>query len=142
MIEWIVLVWVAPCWPVSSFKCDGSDRITRVSISSTTAQFEQKWNSLSGKELETARVFRGKEAIPKTILESESGKTFEQLADEAAEETNKKLAAEECEYLDHKPDNLVTRYWPPDSKIEISICLHCGKRIKKTTAYGFWSIDK
>ena len=65
MIEWIVLVWTVACpWVPSSFRgiqdCpDGN--VQRFFISSTTAQFEQKWDSLSGKERETARVFKGQE---------------------------------------------------------------------------------
>src|SRR3990167_8465050 len=68
MIEWIVLTWVATCWPASSFKCDGSDKFDKVFVSSSVVQFEQKWNSLSGKDRETAQIFIGKKARVEVVL--------------------------------------------------------------------------
>lgn len=68
MIEWIVLIWTATCFPASSFECNSLHKIDRVYVSSSITQFEQKFNCLSGKERETARIFRGNEFVSNTAL--------------------------------------------------------------------------
>ena len=102
MIEWIVLLWVSPCWPTSSWKCSYGDA-TNFYVSSTTAQFEQKWNSLSGKERETARVFWGNEPCVRTSFEFQDRESPVKLKD-GVPTYQWELVLRDLEYTSADPD--------------------------------------
>ena len=111
MIEWIVLVWTVACpWVPSSFRgiqdCpDGN--VQKFFISSATAQFEQKWNSLSGKERETARVFKGRERKIRTWFFEcpEKDFDFKAVLDDADNRTEALVSSE------HYPVYVYKVYW-------------------------------
>ena len=107
MIEWVVLVWTVACpWVPSSFRgiqdCpDGN--VQRFFISSTTAKFDQKWNSLSGKEREMARVFKGKEYQVRPFFELQ-GKKYPVKLKEGVPSWQWELVLRDLEYTSADPD--------------------------------------
>lgn len=154
MIEWIVLVWTVACpWVPSSFRgiqdCpDGN--VQRFFISSTTAQFEQKWNSLLGKERETARVFKGKEYQVRPFFELQSKDLdYEKALDEAEKRTEEQLrgfleitGTASAKYTDRKFCRMKLHHpLEPISKWvsgEASDCSICGKRIIRKKGENLW----
>lgn len=65
MTEWIILVWLGINPFAKGTFCETVARETisfwQVSITSTTKDFEDKWNSLSGEERKTATIYKGNE---------------------------------------------------------------------------------
>lgn len=147
MTEWIVLTWIGICpFRLNSLPadmvCEG-DGVPRHFISSSTAAFNEKWNSLSGKERETARIFSGKELQVKTILELQDTKekSFEQILDETELGLIRKLNL--CLNEPHVPDHtaiIAGSLRLSEMNTEFSRCKKCGRKIKKKVTDGLWKL--
>lgn len=80
MIEWIVLVWTIAN-PLTGFgggvvEAKIGRNPPQVFITSSTAQFQERWNSLSKEERESARVFKGYEKFVSIELTPGNSKRY------------------------------------------------------------------
>lgn len=77
MIEWIILVWTVAN-PLTGFHGNVVEnklgkRPPQVFITSTTADFTAKWETLSKDEKENSQIFLGKKAVAQIVLNPTPG---------------------------------------------------------------------